>query len=101
VPRFKGDFEASESELAAAVVDEGENGMADGLVNDSQDRIYITVGEHDLLIRAPTTAPMIVSNQNAVSFKADGSKAGAPARTDCNVKKRPQDMVRPEYSSLP
>lgn len=45
------DFEASESALAAAVVDEGEKGLADGLATDPQDRIYITAGEHDAILR--------------------------------------------------
>lgn len=44
-------FESSESELAAAVVDEGEKGLADGLATDPQGRIYITAGEHDSILR--------------------------------------------------
>jgi sugar lactone lactonase YvrE len=44
-------FNASEEELAAGVVDEGEKGMADGLATDSQDRIYITASEHDSFLR--------------------------------------------------
>jgi sugar lactone lactonase YvrE len=48
-------FEASESELAAAVVDEGEKGMADGLATDPQDRIYITADERDAILRRDPT----------------------------------------------
>jgi Major royal jelly protein len=44
-------FDASEEELAAGVVDEGEKGMADGLATDSRDRIYITASEHDSILR--------------------------------------------------
>jgi sugar lactone lactonase YvrE len=44
-------FEATEAELAAGVVDEGEKAMADGLATDAQNRIYITAGEHDSILR--------------------------------------------------
>jgi sugar lactone lactonase YvrE len=44
-------FDASEAELAAAVVDEGEKVMTDGLATDAQNRIYLTAGEHDAIMR--------------------------------------------------
>lgn len=45
------DFGLGEEALAAAVVDEGEKRLADGLATDPQDRIYITAGEHDSILR--------------------------------------------------
>ncbi|MBB3104759.1 L-dopachrome tautomerase-related protein [Azomonas macrocytogenes] len=45
------DFGADESKLAAAVVDLGEKGFADGMATDPQDRLYITDGEHDAILR--------------------------------------------------
>jgi len=44
-------FKASDDELAAEVRDEGEKGLCDGLATDPQDRIYITAGEHDAILR--------------------------------------------------
>ncbi len=45
------DFSTNDEVLAAAVVDEGEKGFADGLATDPQGRIYMTNGEHDAIIR--------------------------------------------------
>lgn len=42
-------FESSDAELAAAVVDEGEKGFADGLASDARDTIYVTDAEHDAI----------------------------------------------------
>jgi sugar lactone lactonase YvrE len=44
-------FDLSDEQLAAAVVDEGEKGMCDGLATDPQNRIYITAVEHDSILR--------------------------------------------------
>lgn len=53
-------FDASEAELAAAVVDEGEKGMCDGLATDPQNRIYITAAEHDAILRRDPDGHMAV-----------------------------------------
>ncbi|MCQ8279817.1 major royal jelly family protein [Acetobacteraceae bacterium KSS8] len=45
------DFSATEAQLAAAVVDHGEKVMTDGLATDGRDRIYLTAGEHDAIMR--------------------------------------------------
>lgn len=45
------DMSASENALAAAVKDEGEKGVADGLATDAQGRIYTTNFEHDAIFR--------------------------------------------------
>ncbi|MDB5653231.1 MAG: putative major royal jelly-like protein [Tardiphaga sp.] len=44
-------FEATEAELAAGVVDEGEKVMTDGMATDPQNRIYLTASEHDSIMR--------------------------------------------------
>jgi sugar lactone lactonase YvrE len=44
-------FETTDAELATSVTDEGEKAMADGLATDAQNRIYITAGEHDSILR--------------------------------------------------
>jgi sugar lactone lactonase YvrE len=45
------DFALNEQSLAAAVVDEGEKGMSDGLATDAKDRIYISASEHNAIWR--------------------------------------------------
>ncbi|WP_183172638.1 L-dopachrome tautomerase-related protein [Acetobacter pomorum] len=45
------DMSVSENALAAAVKDEGEKGVADGLATDAQGRIYTTNFEHDAIFR--------------------------------------------------
>jgi sugar lactone lactonase YvrE len=45
------DFGATDAALAAGVVDHGEKVMTDGLATDMQDRIYLTAGEHDAILR--------------------------------------------------
>ncbi|NPC46594.1 gluconolactonase [Corallococcus sp. AB032C] len=45
------DLDVPERTLAAAVKDEGEKGFADGLAMDTQDRLYITDGEHHSILR--------------------------------------------------
>lgn len=45
------DFGNDEAALAAAVRDLGEKGFADGMATDAQDRLYITDGEHDAILR--------------------------------------------------
>lgn len=45
------DFAASDEQLGAAVVDHGEKVMTDGLATDAEDRIYLTAGEHDAIMR--------------------------------------------------
>lgn len=45
------DFDATEDALAAGVMDEGEKVMTDGIATDPQDRIYLTAGEHDSIMR--------------------------------------------------
>jgi sugar lactone lactonase YvrE len=44
-------FDATEAKLAAGVVDHGEKVMTDGLATDAEDRIYLTAGEHDAIMR--------------------------------------------------
>lgn len=44
-------FDATEAQLAAAVVDLGEKVMTDGLATDPWNRIYLTAGEHDAIMR--------------------------------------------------
>ncbi|NNB95435.1 gluconolactonase [Corallococcus exiguus] len=45
------DLDVPERTLAAAVKDEGEKGFADGMAMDTQDRLYITDGEHHSILR--------------------------------------------------
>jgi sugar lactone lactonase YvrE len=45
------DFDATQEALAAAVVDEGEKGSADGLATDAWGRLYTTAGEQDAIFR--------------------------------------------------
>ncbi|PYD64611.1 L-dopachrome tautomerase-related protein [Gluconacetobacter entanii] len=45
------DFSTTEAQLAQAVRDEGEKGVADGLATDGQGRIYTTNFEHDAIFR--------------------------------------------------
>jgi sugar lactone lactonase YvrE len=45
------DFDASDAVLARGVVDHGEKVMTDGLATDELDRIYLTAGEHDAIMR--------------------------------------------------
>ncbi|CAG9255874.1 Gluconolactonase [Paraburkholderia unamae] len=45
------DFGANDAQLAASVVDHGEKVMTDGLATDAADRIYMTAGEHDAIMR--------------------------------------------------
>ncbi|MCQ9156479.1 major royal jelly family protein [Acidomonas methanolica] len=45
------DFTTTEAQFAAGVVDHGEKVMTDGLATDGQDRIYLTAGEHDAIMR--------------------------------------------------
>jgi len=45
------DFSKDDATLAAAVVDEGEKGAADGLASDSWGRIYTTASDHDAVFR--------------------------------------------------
>lgn len=45
------DFNASDVVLAENVVDHGEKVMTDGLATDAFDRIYLTAGEHDAIMR--------------------------------------------------
>ncbi|WP_323990321.1 L-dopachrome tautomerase-related protein [Nguyenibacter sp. L1] len=45
------DFARGDAELAAAVTDLGEKGVADGLATDPQGRIYTTNFEHDAIFR--------------------------------------------------
>jgi len=44
-------FDASETQLESAVVNEGEKGAADGLATDRENRIYTTDSEHDAIMR--------------------------------------------------
>lgn len=44
-------WDATDSELEAAVVNEGEKGFADGLASDADDNIYVTDAEHDSIVR--------------------------------------------------
>lgn len=53
-------FDASDEEIDAGVVDEGEKGMADGLATDRQNCIYITAGEHDAILRRRPSGTMDV-----------------------------------------
>ncbi|AEI37283.1 L-dopachrome tautomerase-related protein [Zymomonas mobilis] len=48
------DSKITEEQLAAAVIDEGEKGVADGLATDSSGRIYTTNFEHDAIFRRHT-----------------------------------------------
>ncbi|MEK6345946.1 MAG: L-dopachrome tautomerase-related protein [Burkholderia sp.] len=54
------DFGASDAQLAAGVVDHGEKVMTDGLATDAADRIYMTAGEHDAIMRRDPDGRMSV-----------------------------------------
>ena len=45
------DFDADDTALHAAIVDEGEKGSADGLATDAWGRVYTTAGEQDAIFR--------------------------------------------------
>ncbi|MDN7560759.1 L-dopachrome tautomerase-related protein [Burkholderia orbicola] len=45
------DFDTTDTALAREVVDHGEKVMTDGMATDSQNRIYLTAGEHDSILR--------------------------------------------------
>lgn len=45
------DFAATDARLATGIVDHGEKVMTDGLATDARDRIYLTAGEHDAIMR--------------------------------------------------
>jgi sugar lactone lactonase YvrE len=45
------DFDTSDADLAAGVVDHGEKPLTDGIATDAMDRIYLTAAEHDAILR--------------------------------------------------
>lgn len=47
-------FNATEAELGAGVIDHGEKVMTDGMATDAENRIYLTAGEHDAIMRRNT-----------------------------------------------
>ncbi|WP_193562038.1 L-dopachrome tautomerase-related protein [Acetobacter sp. DmW_136] len=66
------DMSASESTLAAAVKDEGEKGVADGLATDAQGRIYTTNFEHDAIFRRNTDGSMELMVHDPRVLSPDG-----------------------------
>jgi hypothetical protein len=61
-------FDATEPELAADVVYEGEKGMTDGLATDYENRIYLTIGEHDSIMRRNPDGHVEVVVRDRASF---------------------------------
>ncbi|WP_176081311.1 SMP-30/gluconolactonase/LRE family protein [Paraburkholderia tropica] len=70
-------FDATEAQLAAGVVDHGEKVMTDGLATDAANRLYLTAGEHDAIMRLSPDGSMDVVVRDPRIVWPDGIFADA------------------------